>query len=767
MKYPHVRQHDEKDCGAACLSMICEYHKLKMPITRLRELIKVDNLGSNIYGILKGAEKLGLDGTPLEGNQNDLIKGLENQEVEFPFIARIINEEMYEHFVVVYGIKNNKIYIGDPAKSENTKLPLEYFFQCWQQQIIVFKPNANFKTGNKRKNSFRKFFKYITSQKKFLALVFVLSIFITAINFSGITVFQYVIDNSLYDETLIEMNEASHGHDHSGEEDHDDEEVEEDELEVEQLSGFESALEGIESKLDVVFRNINTVCITIIFMYLFQMLMEILRGYILALTAKKVDLSLTLDYYNHLVDLPVNFYGTRKTGEFMSRFGDTDNIREAISTTTLTIMLDTIMAIACGALLFRINKQLFLITLTVIALYTIVMFAFKKPIKNISFKTMEQGAQVTSYLKESIDGIETIKAYRHEGAAKKKTQKLYNDLLNKSVKANIIYLFQESLVSVIESIGIVVLLWSGAVLCGKSIITLTELFIFYYLINYFLDPVKNLINLQPELQTAMVAAERLNDILDVEIENNYKEKVDKLKGDIVCKDIDFRYGYRNLVLKDVSMTFKSGTKTAIVGESGCGKTTLAKLIMQFYTPEKGSITVNGTNLADASQESVRQRISYISQDIFLFSDTVYNNLRIGNSQITDEEITEMCKKCGADEFINNLPMGYKTVLEENGNNLSGGQKQRLAIARALLKKPDILIMDEATSNLDTVTEQSIKNLIDSLSEEITCIIIAHRLTTIKSCDYIYVMDKGTVVESGTHQELLEKNGMYKQLTDNI
>ena len=215
------------------------------------------------------------------------------------------------------------------------------------------------------------------------------------------------------------------------------------------------------------------------------------------------------------------------------------------------------------------------------------------------------------------------------------------------------------------------------------------------------------------------------------------------------------------------MTFKSGTKTAIVGESGCGKTTLAKLIMQFYTPEKGSITVNGTNLADASQESVRQRISYISQDIFLFSDTVYNNLRIGNSQITDEEITEMCKKCGADEFINNLPMGYKTVLEENGNNLSGGQKQRLAIARALLKKPDILIMDEATSNLDTVTEQSIKNLIDSLSEEITCIIIAHRLTTIKSCDYIYVMDKGTVVESGTHQELLEKNGMYKQLTDNI
>ncbi|MBQ3691815.1 MAG: peptidase domain-containing ABC transporter [Clostridia bacterium] len=762
MKYPHIQQHDEKDCGAACLSMITEFYGAKYPISKLRELIKVDSQGANIYGLVTGGKKLGLSAEALEGEYNELSNEIAEGKITLPFIARIINQYGYEHYIVVYDFGKSFLTVGDPAQSKIRKMNIEAFKSQWQGQIITFEPTSEFKKTNNVKGSFRKYFSYILSQKKLLVTIFILTLIVTFVNISGSIVFQYVINESLYGD-MVETHDHDHDHEHEFE---DYEEYDEVVTEYE-LSRFQLLMLDIEEKLDIVFNNLQTVCITIILMYLLRFFIEIMRGYMLALTAKKVDIPITLDYYNHLMDLPVSFFGTRNTGEFMSRFYDTSNIRDAVSTTTLTIMLDTIMTIACGALLCYINTTLFIITIVIMIIYAIIMFTFKNPIKLINHEIMEQEAHVTSYLKESIDGIETIKAYHYESNTKNKTYNLYKKFINKNVRASITYIIQESLVSLTESIGVVILLWSGAMLCVKNVISIADLIIFYYLINYFLDPVKNLINLQPELQTAMVAAERLNDILDVEIENNDKEKVDKLKGDIVCKDIDFRYGYRNLVLKDVSMTFKSGTKTAIVGESGCGKTTLAKLIMQFYTPEKGSITVNGTNLADASQESVRQRISYISQDIFLFSDTVYNNLRIGNSQITDEEITEMCKKCGADEFINNLPMGYKTVLEENGNNLSGGQKQRLAIARALLKKPDILIMDEATSNLDTVTEQSIKNLIDSLSEEITCIIIAHRLTTIKSCDYIYVMDKGTVVESGTHQELLEKNGMYKQLTDNI
>ena len=768
MKYPHVQQHDERDCGVACLSMVLKYYGMKVPISKLREKIKADNIGANIYGIVQAAENFHLEANALEGTFSELTDEIKKDQLCFPFIARIITPTGFEHFIVVYNIKGDTLTIADPGKTSVTKMPVHDFQEQWQGQIITFTPKKSFTKMDLEKGSLTKFFKYITKQKKMLVYVFIMSIIVAVINMSGSILFEYILSDTIVateniEQTVYELDSSGEDHDHEHDHDHSYEEIDTP-LSKSKLS---IALDKMEEKMNVVFANINTVCLTFIGMYLFGMLIAFLRGYLLIQTSRRVDIPLTLNYYDHLINLPAEFFGSRKTGELMSRFYDTEKIRSAISSTTLTIMLDTLMAIAGGVILFFINSTLFLITVAILIVYAVIIMLFRNPIRNVNHEYMEQEAQVTSFLKESIEGIETIKSFNFEKNTIDKTTSKYTTLANKAVKSSLLSILLDILSGKVEAIGTVVLLWVGTAFCLKDIISVADLFMFYYLIEYFLDPVKNLINLQPELQTAMVAAERLNDILDVEIENNDKEKVDKLKGNIVCKDIDFRYGYRNLVLKDVSMTFKSGTKTAIVGESGCGKTTLAKLIMQFYTPEKGSITVNGTNLADASQESVRQRISYISQDIFLFSDTVYNNLRIGNSQITDEEITEMCKKCGADEFINNLPMGYKTVLEENGNNLSGGQKQRLAIARALLKKPDILIMDEATSNLDTVTEQSIKNLIDSLSEEITCIIIAHRLTTIKSCDYIYVMDKGTVVESGTHQELLEKNGMYKQLTDNI
>lgn len=748
MKFPHIQQHDEKDCGAACLSMISEFYGAKYPIAKFRDLIKVDNQGVNIYGLVTGAKKIGLDADALEGTPDELFQGISDGEIKFPFIARIINEFGFEHYIVIYSINKDIVTVGDPAQSKISLMPVKIFIEQWQGQIVTFETNKNFVKTDEKKGSFRKFFKYITTQKKLLVFVFVLSLLVSFINIAGSVVFQYVLDDAM---SSSEMAENSDGH----------EEDLEDEHNHEGESKFMIALESVEEKMGIIFANINTVCISIIILYLLRLFINVMRGYMLALTAKKVDVPLTLGYYNHLLDLPAGFYGTRKTGEFMSRFNDTSKIREAISSATLTIMLDTIMAIACGVVLCFIDYRLFLITLTVMVIYAIIMFCFKKPIRTINHEIMEQEAQVTSYLKESIDGIETLKAYHYEPSAKKKTSGLYNKFASKNVKASLIYIVQETLVSTSESIGIVVLLWAGAYLCVKNIISVPDLMIFYYLISYFLDPVKNLINLQPELQTAMVAAERLNDILDVEKEENEKENPDSLFGDIEFNDVDFRYGNRELVLENVSMKFKKGQKTAIVGESGCGKTTLTRLLMSFYEPEKGSIKINNKNISDYSPRALREKIAYISQNIFLFSDSIYNNLRMGNEDITNEKIEEVCKLCFADEFINSLPMGYDTVLEENGNNLSGGQKQRLAIARALLRNPDILIMDEATSNLDTVTEKSIKETIDNLSSDMTCIIIAHRLNTIKNCNYIYVMDKGNVVEEGTHDELLSKDGLYK------
>lgn len=719
-RYPFIQQHDEKDCGAACLSMICEFYGLKLPIARFRELIKVDSQGANIYGLVEGAGTIGLNADALEGTSEDLMEGIGNREITFPFIARIINEQMFEHFVVIYDINKRGVMVGDPGKNKLTKIYLPVFLKQWQGQIITFLPNEHFERKNERAGGFRKFFRFLATQKRLLAFVFVLSVMISAVNVFGAVIFQYILSDTV---------------------------------------GI------IGNNLSAVFVNIRVVCVIIVFMYIMRMVLQILRGYLLAQTTKKVDIPLTLSYYNHLVELPPGFYASRKTGEFMSRFYDTSKIREAISTTVLTVMLDTVMAVACGALLCYINRILFFITLVIIVVYAFIMFLFRKPIKAVNYELMEGEAQVTSYLKQSVDGIETVKAYQYENVVKGKMKTLYEKFVDKNVEGVFIYNLQDSLISMAESVGVVVLLGAGACLCISNIISIADLFVFYYLINYFLDPVSNLINLQPELQTAIVAAERLNDILDAEREQDNSDKIemDSLRRDIRFEHVDFRYGNRDLILNDVSMTFSKGKKIAIVGESGCGKTTLAKLMIAFYRPERGNITIDGMDISEYKVSSIRKHIAYISQEIFLFSDTIYNNLRFGNVDITDEEIRKVCKLCGVDEFIEQLPLKYNTVIEENGSNLSGGQKQRLGIVRALLKKPEILIMDEATSNLDTITERSIKQAIENFSETMTCIIIAHRLNTIRSCDYIYVMDKGQICESGTHQSLVDKDRVYKQL----
>lgn len=744
MKYPHIKQHDEKDCGAACLSMISDFYNLKLPMSKFRELIKVDNQGASIYGIISGSEQIGFDADALEGDFEELIQGINDNSIKFPFIARIINDDMFEHFIVVYDIKNNIVTVGDPSKERITKIELEKFAEQWQGQIITFSPNNNFRAENKRKGSLSKFFKFITDQKKALAIIFVMSIVISLISIFSSQLFEYVIDDAMMQTELIEE-----VYEDDCEEDHENE------------STLESIIESIDAKLSPMFENINTLCISIIVLLLIRGLLQIIRGCVLSVASAKVDIPLTLGYYDHLIDLPVEFYSTRKTGELMSRFSDTSKIRDAVSTTTLTIMIDTLMAILTGIYLCIISGTLFIISCIIVLIYAAIIFIFKNPIKYINYDIMEKDAKVESYLKESIDGAETIKTYQYEKTAKHQTKHLFINLINDVIKGSIIYTIQDALVVAVAAIGVVCLLWSGTYLCLKEIITIGELISFYYLLSYFFDPVKNLIDLQPTLQTAMVAADRLNDVLEAEIENHKnKNNISDNITTIEFKDINFRYGHRDLVLKDLNMEINRGEKVAIIGESGCGKTTLAKLLMAFYKPEYGEILINDVNLQDYSLKSIRNRITYVSQDVFLFSDTIYNNLRMGNEDITDEQIHDICKLCNADEFIQKLPLSYNTALDENGGNLSGGQKQRLALARALLKKPDILIMDEATGNLDTITEESIINLMDSLSSEMTLIIIAHRLKTIRNCDYIYVMDEGTVVEEGTHDQLINKKGLY-------
>ncbi|MGI6085993.1 MAG: peptidase domain-containing ABC transporter, partial [Acetivibrionales bacterium] len=491
------------------------------------------------------------------------------------------------------------------------------------------------------------------------------------------------------------------------------------------------------------------------------------RSHLVLYLSQKLDIPLILGYYQHVLGLPMNFFGTRKVGEIISRFMDASKVRDAISGATLTIMIDTLMAVAGGVILYMQNSTLFVIALIIAIVYGVIVFSFNKPVKKINQEQMEQNAQLTSYLVESLNGIETVKSFNAEDEASLKTEGKFVKLLRSVFKGGLIDNVRGSITNITASIGGVVILWVGAWNVIQGNMSIGQLITFNALLAYFLDPIKNLINLQPMMQTAIVASDRLGEIFDLSLEReeNENKKIQPvdLKGDIVIKNIDFRYGTRAIVLKDLSLTIKQGEKIAFVGESGSGKTTLVKLLMHLYPWEKGDITIKGYNVKDISYDSLREKISYISQDIFMFSGTIRENLCLGRKDADMNDIVEACQMAQAHDFINKLPLRYETHLEENATNLSGGQKQRLAIARAILKKPDIFIMDEATSNLDSISEKAIERTIETVCKGVTTIIIAHRLSTIKRCDRIYVMDEGKIIEMGTHKELMNKHGRYYEL----
>lgn len=733
-KFPHLQQQDEKDCGAACLAMVSSFYGHKIGIARTRSLIKTDGQGANIYGIIEGAKQLGFECDALEGDLDELFDGIKNAEISFPFIARIITGEGFEHFIVVYGIKNDKFIIGDPGEIRIIKLDKRDFARQWLSQIITFSPAESFERKDETKGLLKKFFRYVLKQKKYLILVAVLSMIVAVINFSGSAVFNYIAE---FINTLDTGYEDDCG----------------------------NWVCDILNALNVNDHRLDAVCLAVLFLYALRVFFSICRSFLLALLSKYISIPLVSDFYNHLVDLPMEFYSTRKSGELLSRLQNTNDVQNAISSAVLTVMLDSVMAVFFAVLLYNIDTTLFFITFAAMCMYAAIIYVFKKPIKRVEHEIMERDAKTMSYFNETMHGYEFIKSANYNNRAKTKFGDLFRQQCDKQLKGSMIGRVQWSLVNFVGTASTVILLWVGAYFCIYGDIEFGALLSFYYMIDYFIEPISNLIDLQPTLQTAVVAAERLNDVFETMPETIGDDKPINIDN-IEIRDISFRYGYRENVLNNVSINIKKGQKIALVGESGCGKTTIAKLLMDFYEPLEGGIYINNEPMPAYSKAGIRHSIAYISQNVFLLSDTVRNNLRAGNDSISDAEIENICKLCKADEFINHLPMGYDTVLDESGSNLSGGQRQRLAIARALLRKPQVLIMDEATSNLDTVTETAIQQVIDSLSADMTCVIIAHRLRTIRSCDYIYVMQNGSVTEQGTHDELINEQGVYYQLCQN-
>lgn len=693
-KYPFVLQHDEQDCGAACFSMVVEYFGRKMKLEKCRNIVRTGSEGTSIYNIVRGADVVGLESEAYECDVDDFIRGIKEKEISLPIIARVITSDMYDHFIVIYDI-GKKIIIGDPGEAKLKKILYKQLSDIWLGQVITFSKTDEFLEGNERTSRVKELFSYVKRYTGVLIGILLISVGIALINYSGAVLFEFILSGR-YNTFFIFGRVVT--------------------------SGIEKI----------------TVCLMI--MYLLRLVIEIVRGKILTAFSKNIGTRITLDMYSRLMVIPPERFAKRNTGEFISRFYDVGQINNAVSLMSVEILFDAAVALLCGGILARKSMILFLISVGTVILCGIVMLVFQKKIRKENHRIMSDEARVTSVLKEQIDGAQTVKSFNLEKKSIDRFSDIYRRYANRvKVKTEIINV-QDSLTAFISSLGLLFVISVGYKNYLHSYLTMGDLFSFYYLLGFFITPVAEIVGFQPHIEAGINAFERISDIFDMGKEKIRDDIDEILEGDIVINHVSFGYDYDDYILDDLSLTIERGKKTAIIGESGSGKSTLAKLIVGFYIPEKGDILIGNQNIKECPVNILRGSVAYISQDVFLFEDSFYNNLVLGRRDVEMDWVMQCVEMCGLDELTEKLPQGLESTILENGCNLSGGEKQRIAIARALIQRKKIMILDEAASNLDQRNKEIIWDLIFDKMHGITCLIITHNMDILNKCDHVVQLE---------------------------
>lgn len=603
----------------------------------------------------------------------------------------------------------------NPAYGKIETYTTEEFAKIWTGVLILLEPNEYFEQRNEKTGLYQRFYQLIQPHRSILLQALVGAIFYTILGLSSSIYIQKITDYVLVDGNR---------------------------------------------------RLLNLLSVIMIVLLLFQIFLGVMKSVLTLQTGQKIDKYLILGYYKHLLKLPQRFFDTMRVGEIISRVNDAVKIRTFINDVSIQIVVNVFIVLFSFALMFTYYWKLALIVALVIPFYLGIYAITNWLNKKVERRMMEESAELESHLVESLNAVKTIKQFGAEIYANNKTDIHFSTLLKTIYKSVLNSLFSGNASEFVSRIFTIVLLWVGAGYVIDREITPGELLSFYALIGYFTSPVSQLIGMNKSIQNALIASDRLFEIMDLEQE----EVTDKIEltaeqiGNINFENVTFSYGSRREVFKDFSCVIEKGKTTAIVGESGSGKTTLATLIQNLYPVNSGKITIGDYEVQYLSHYSLRTLIGVVPQQIDLFSGNVIENIAFGEDFPDMQRVIDLTKQLGILSFIEQLPNGFQTHLGENGSQLSGGQRQRIAIARALYKNPEILILDEATSSLDTDSEQVIQATLNELKRTgKTLIVIAHRLSTIAHSDTILVLRNGQLIEQGTHQELLARETTYKAM----
>jgi len=704
-----IKQHDIKDCGAACLASIGNHYKVNLPIARIRQYANTDKRGTNVLGIIEAAEKMGFTAKGVKGGLDSIGK------IPLPAIAHIVTKEQLHHYVVIYKVEKSKITVMDPGFGKMEVYAFEDFQKVWSGVLILFAPNDDFKITNEKTSAIRRFWGLVQPHKIILIQALVGAIVFTVL---GLAMSIYI--QKITDYVLVDGN-----------------------------------------------RNLlNLLSVSMIVIILLQAYIGSKKSIFVMKTGQLIDAKLILGYYKHLLHLPQRFFDTMQIGEITSRINDAVKIRSFINEVAIEMIVNVFIVLFSFTLMFTYYWKLALVILLVIPFYGSIYFLMNRFNKKVERNIMENAAELQTQLVESITHVRTVKEFGIEEFSNLKTENKFVKLLFTTYKSGLNGIFANTSTQFLASAFTVVLMWIGSGYVIDRAITPGELFSFYALIGYFTSPVASLIGMNKTAQNALIAADRLFEIMDLEREET-ENKVELQKGiigDIKFENVSFRYGSRVEVFKNFNAIFKKNETTAIVGESGSGKTTLISLLQNLYPIKEGKIYVGDYDIQFVHYKSLRQYIGVIPQQLNLFSGNIIDNIAVGDSFPNIQRILDLSKQLGITDFVEKLPNGFETQIGENGAMLSGGQKQRIAIARALYKNPEILLMDEATASLDTNSEKVVKEVIDDFKlQGKTIIVIAHRLSTIANADTILVMKNGAIVESGDHINLLKHKSEYYNL----